>query len=239
MHALDSVSLKLETGERRGVIGPNGAGKTTLFHLISGMLQPTAGRIHLFGHDVTRMPTHRRTGLGLACTFQITNLFAKLTLKKNLLLSLQGLDAMKFSMLRSMSSYTRLQAKADELLEEWELLDRSGLPVWELSYGDQRKVEILLAMAQNPKLLLLDEPTAGLSPAETAVVCGLIRKLPRRTTILLIEHDMDVAFDLVDNISVLHVGKVAAQGTCQEIRNNAIVQDIYLGKSKEEAPYAL
>lgn len=229
LRALDRVSLQVEPGERRALIGPNGAGKTTLFHLISGALSPTEGRIHLFGRDATTMPIHRRAALGLARTFQITNLFSKLTLKKNLLLAAQGLDHTKFSLLRPMSSYKSLHARADRMLEEWGLQDEREIEVRNLSYGTQRRIEILLALIQQPKLLLLDEPTGGLSPAETTAVSDMIRNLPGDITVLLIEHDMDVALDLVDSVTVLHLGRVLADGPRDTVKADARVQEIYLG----------
>jgi branched-chain amino acid transport system ATP-binding protein len=234
LQALYRVSLSMETGERRAVLGPNGAGKSTLFNQISGIDNPTEGRIYLFGQDVTAMPAHRRTALGLARTFQITQLFPKLTLAKNLLLALQGLDGMKFSMLRPMNSYKRILTRVEELLDQWQLQDKQGVAVQDLSYGEQRQVEILLAMAQQPRLLLLDEPTAGLSPMETASVVKLIQRLPREVTILLIEHDMDVAFELVEMATVLHTGRVIAAGPCEEVRGSALVQEIYLGKKVQQ-----
>lgn len=234
LQALYRVSLSMETGERRAVLGPNGAGKSTLFNQISGIDNPTEGRIYLFGQDVTAMPAHRRTALGLARTFQITQLFPKLTLAKNLLLALQGLDGMKFSMLRPMNSYKRILTRVEELLDQWQLQDKQGVAVQDLSYGEQRQVEILLAMAQQPRLLLLDEPTAGLSPMETASVVKLIQRLPREVTILLIEHDMDVAFELVEMTTVLHTGRVIAAGPCEEVRGSALVQEIYLGKKVQQ-----
>ncbi len=234
LQALDRVSLSLEEGDRRAIIGPNGAGKTTFFHLISGVLSPTSGRVYLFDHDVTRMPMHRRTAMGMARTFQVTNLFPKLTLMKNLVLALQGLEPSKFSMLRPVTSYHRILSRAEELLEQWQLLDKRDAVVRDLSYGDQRKIEILMAMAQQPKLLLLDEPTAGLSSVETISVVNVVQSLPADVTILLIEHDMDVAFELVNNITVLHMGKVVASGSCQDIRSNALVQEIYLGAKEGE-----
>lgn len=234
LQALYRVSLSMETGERRAVLGPNGAGKSTLFNQINGIDNPTEGRIYLFGQDVTAMPAHRRTALGLARTFQITQLFPKLTLAKNLLLALQGLDGMKFSMLRPMNSYKRILLRVEELLDQWQLQDKQGVAVQDLSYGEQRQVEILLAMAQQPRLLLLDEPTAGLSPMETASVVKLIQRLPREVTILLIEHDMDVAFELVEMATVLHTGRVIAAGPCEEVRGSALVQEIYLGKKVQQ-----
>jgi len=230
LQALERVSLQLEEGERRALIGPNGAGKTTLFHLISGALRPTEGRIYLFGKEATRMPPHRRAALGLARTYQITNLFPNLTLKKNLLLAAQGLEPTKFDLLRPLSSYKHLMAKVERFLEEWGLWDQREALVRNLSYGAQRQVEILLALVQQPKLLLLDEPTGGLSPAETVAVANMIRSLPANITVLLIEHDMDVAFDLVERVTVLHLGRVLADGPRDEVRADERVQDIYLGK---------
>jgi branched-chain amino acid transport system ATP-binding protein len=229
LQALTRVSLSMEIGERLAILGPNGAGKSTLFNQITGIDKPTQGRIYLFSQDVTAMPAHLRTALGLARTFQITQLFPKLTLAKNLLLALQGLRGMKFSMLRPMTSYKRILTMMEELLDQWQLRDKQGVAVQDLSYGEQRQVEILLAMAQEPRLLLLDEPTAGLSPMETASVVKLIQRLPREVTILLIEHDMDVAFELVEMAAVLHMGKVIAAGPCADVRASALVQEIYLG----------
>ncbi|MDP2726050.1 MAG: ABC transporter ATP-binding protein [Dehalococcoidia bacterium] len=227
--ALDRVSLQLEPGERRALIGPNGAGKTTLFHLISGALSSSEGRIHLFGNDATNMPIHRRAALGLARTFQITNLFSNLTLKKNLLLAAQGLTRTKFSLLRPMSSYKSMHSRVDELLETWDLGNEADTVVRNLSYGTQRRVEILLALIQQPKLLLLDEPTGGLSPAETVAASNMIRRLPEDITVLLIEHDMDVALDLVQSVTVLHLGQVLADGPRDAVKADARVQEIYLG----------
>ena len=229
LQALDRVSLEVQQGERRALIGPNGAGKTTLFHIISGAVPASDGRLYLFGRDATNMPTHRRAALGLARTFQITNLFSNLTLKKNLLLAAQGLDHTKFSFLRPMSSYKQIHDKVDGLLQEWDLWEHRDTLVRNLSHGTQRQIEILLALIQQPKLLLLDEPTGGLSPAETASVSNIIRSLPADISVLLIEHDMDVAFDLVDTVTVLHLGRVLADGPRDEVRADARVQEIYLG----------
>jgi len=229
LQALDRVSLDVQQGERRALIGPNGAGKTTLFHIISGAVPASDGRLYLFGRDATNMPTHRRAALGLARTFQITNLFSNLTLKKNLLLAAQGLDHTKFSFLRPMSSYGQIHSKVDGVLKEWDLWEHRDTLVRNLSHGTQRQIEILLALIQQPKLLLLDEPTGGLSPAETASVSNIIRSLPADISVLLIEHDMDVAFDLVDTVTVLHLGRVLADGPRDEVRADARVQEIYLG----------
>jgi branched-chain amino acid transport system ATP-binding protein len=233
LRAISEVTLKVATGERRAVIGPNGAGKTTLFHVISGVIPPTSGRIELFGGDVSNFAMHRRIALGLSRTFQITNLFAHLSVRDNLVLALQGLSPSKFSMFRPLSAYGPILQRADRLLEEWQLAGRRDALVKELSYGEQRALEILLGVAQNPKLLLLDEPTAGLSPAETAIAVALIHRLPRTMAVLFIEHDMDVALQLCDSLTVLHLGEVLASGSKDEVRQDERVQKIYLGDLEE------
>jgi len=229
LRATSNVDLCLEAGERRAIIGPNGAGKTTLFHLISGTLLPSSGAIHLFGKEVTRLQPYHRAALGLTRTFQITNLFRNLTLLENVVLAVQALDQAKYSMLRPVSSYRRLGHRAYELLEQWGLRDKAEAPVRILSYGEQRQVELIMAVAGNPKLLLLDEPTSGLSPAETGMVTELIRKLDSNITILLIEHDMDVAFALADRVTVLYFGSVLTEGSVSEVQNDPRVGEIYFG----------
>jgi len=227
--ALADVSLAVAPGERLAIIGPNGAGKTTLFNIVTGIFRPSAGRIRLFGHDVTRLPTHRRAQLGLARTFQISTLFPRLTVLDSVLLAVQGLDPARFTLHRRRASYGHLRERAEALLADWGLADRAGQVTRQLSYGEQRQVELILALAGAPKVLLLDEPTAGLSPAETASVAEMIRRFSRDTTILLIEHDMDVALDLVDRVTVLFQGRVLAEGRTDEIRGNPKVADIYFG----------
>ena len=234
LRAVDKVSMSIEPGERRAVIGPNGAGKTTLFHVVSGVLPATHGRIEMFGTDVTHMATHRRIAHGMARTFQITNLFRNLTVQHNIVLALQGLETgTKMTMFRPLSSYKQLLKRADQLLAEWRLGERRDALVTELSYGEQRAMEIMLAVCQKPRLLLLDEPTAGLSPAETVAAAEIIRGLPRDMAMLLIEHDMDVVFDLCDTMTVLHLGEVLASGDPAAVRGNPQVQEIYLGESLE------
>ena len=227
--ALDRVSLAVAPGERLAIIGPNGAGKTTLFNIITGLYRPSEGRIRLLGQDVTRLPTHRRVQLGLARTFQITTLFPRLTVLESVLLAVQGLDPARFTVHRSRERYGHLRDRAESLLADWGLADRAGQVTRRLSYGEQRQVELVLALAGAPKVLLLDEPTAGLSPAETASVVEMIRRFSRDTTILLIEHDMDVALDLVDRVAVLFQGRVLAEGSKDKIRNDREVAAIYLG----------
>lgn len=227
--ALSGVNLSVEPGERRAIIGPNGAGKTTFFNLITGTLPCSSGRIFLFGRDVTDMPTYHRVRLGLARTFQITTLFPNLSVLDNVLLAVQALDPAQFVLHRSRSAYSRLFTRAHALLEQWGLAEQASMLVRTLSYGQQRQVELLLALAGLPKLLLLDEPTAGLSPAETNTVSSMIKALSRDMAILVIEHDMDVAFELADRITVLHQGRVLAEGISEDIRKNSEVARIYLG----------
>ncbi|MBI3090793.1 MAG: ABC transporter ATP-binding protein [Candidatus Tectomicrobia bacterium] len=228
-NALNGVTLDFEPGERRAIIGPNGAGKTTLFNVITGVLPPSAGRVVLFGRDVTRLPMHRRSALGLARTFQINTLFPKLTITENVALAVQAQTRLRYVCYRPWRAYRALTERCDALLTAWGLWDLRDARVSELSYGDQRQVEIVLAMATQPKVLLLDEPTAGLSTAETAVVTALIKQLDPSITIVLIEHDMDVALHLAERITVLHYGEKVAEGSPEEIKTNPLVAEIYLG----------
>jgi len=227
--AVDHVDLEVKARERRGIIGPNGAGKTTLFNLICGEFPPSEGRIVHFGKDVTRIPVYKRIALGIARTFQITNLFPKLTVLQNVLLAAQGLERTKYVMYLPISSYKHLYEKSKSLLKEIELWEKRDVLIKNLSHGDQRQIEVCLALIGQPRLLLLDEPTAGLSPAETLSFTTMLKKLDRDMTILLIEHDMDVAFEFAENITVLHQGGLIASGTKEEIKANKTVQEIYLG----------
>lgn len=229
LQALDNLSLEIQQGEQRAIIGPNGAGKTTLFNLISGQLSPSSGRIYLFDQDVTTLPPYKRAALRLARTFQITNLFPNLTVMENMLLAVQALDSVKFSLCRPITTYHHILGRAQSLLEERNLWDKRNALIRNLSYGDQRQMEILLALAGEPKLLLLDEPTAGLSAAETQQVVSMIRHLDPSITVLLIEHDMDVVFQVAQHMTVLHQGKLLADGSPEEVRKDLQVMEIYLG----------
>jgi branched-chain amino acid transport system ATP-binding protein len=231
LRAVDGVDLTVGPGERRAIIGPNGAGKTTLFSLISGETPPSDGRIVLFGHDVTRYAPHRRAGLGLARTYQITNLFPRLTALENCLLAVQALNPAKFHIHRDLSRYPAFFQRARAVLDAVGLAEKEREAVRNLSHGEQRQLEIALALAGSPRLLLLDEPTAGLSPAESYAMTALLKKLDPAITVLVIEHDMDVAFALTDRITVLHYGKVVADGLAHEVKANPLVQEIYLGTS--------
>src|SRR5437660_8127192 len=235
LRALDGVSLAVTAGERRAIIGPNGAGKTTLFGLISGETRATEGRITLFGRDVTRLPPHRRAALGLARTYQITNLFPRLTALENCLLAVQALTSAKLHLHRALSSYTDHLTRARSVLEAVGLEGKEDEVVRNLSHGEQRQLEIALALAGAPKLLLLDEPTAGLSPAESHMMTALLKKLDPAITLLVIEHDMDVAFELTNRITVLHYGKAIADGPSHEVKPNPLGRERYLGSGSETA----
>ena len=231
LRAVEGVALSVAPGERRALIGPNGAGKTTLFNLISGDLPPSGGRIALFGRDVTNLPPNRRAALGLARTYQITNLFPSLTVLENLLLAVQALERTKLALLRPVTAYPHLYTRAHAILDSVGLADKVGEVVKNLSHGEQRQMEIALALAGRPRLLLLDEPTAGLSPAESRMMTGLLKQLDNGITLLVIEHDMDVAFELTDRVTVLHNGKVVADGSGDEVRADPLVREIYLGSA--------
>jgi branched-chain amino acid transport system ATP-binding protein len=216
-------------GDRRAIIGPNGAGKTTLFNLITGIFPATSGQVLLFGQDVTSWPSHQRTALGMARTFQVTHLFPKLTVLNNVLLAINGLRKSKFVMWRFLSSYRDVYEKAHGLLEQAAFLDRKDTEVRYLSHGEQRQLEIVLGLASDPKVLLLDEPAAGLSSGESTEMAKFLMGLDPNLAILLIEHDMDVVFDVADQISVLHFGEVLETGTPEQIHGSKKVQEIYLG----------
>jgi branched-chain amino acid transport system ATP-binding protein len=223
------VTFKIMPGDRKAIIGPNGAGKTTLFNLITGIFPATSGQVMLFGQDVTKWPSHRRTALGMARTFQITSLFPKLTVLDNVLLAIQGLRRSKFVMWRFLSSYRDFYDRAYGLLERARFLDRKDTEVRYLSHGEQRQLEIILGLASDPKILLLDEPAAGLSSGESSEMIRFLAQLDRNLAILLIEHDMDVVFDVAEHISVLHFGEVLEAGAREQIRRSEKVQQIYLG----------
>jgi branched-chain amino acid transport system ATP-binding protein len=232
LRAVDGVTIAVEAGARRAIIGPNGAGKTTLFNAITGVIRPTAGRVMFNDRNITKAAPHRRAAHGIARTFQITNLFASLTVDENMQLALRGLKSSKFSMFGAQTLDADEVRLAERSLSLARLGDRRHTLVKELSYGEQRQLELALALAAQPKLLLLDEPAAGLSPAERSMVADIIRGLPRDLTLILIEHDMDLALGLVDFVSCLHEGRVLVEATPDAIRGNAAVQEVYLGKAR-------
>jgi branched-chain amino acid transport system ATP-binding protein len=231
--AVDNVSLNVEAGELRAVIGPNGAGKTTFFNMISGFLMPSAGRINFDGTDVTDLPPVQRVWRGMARTFQITEIFPELSVYENLRIPVEVATGHRLSLWSSGTVEKATRARVDELARLGGLAGKTDRIVGELSHGDQRATEIMMAIALNPKLLLLDEPTAGMGDQETYDITQLIRKLHRdeKRTIILIEHDMRVVFHLADKITVLGEGKLLAEGSPSEIAANEVVQAAYLGKS--------
>ena len=231
LQAVAGVSLAVEPGELRAVIGPNGAGKTTLFHLVSGLLAPTSGRVLFRGDDVTALSAPGRCRRGISRTFQITSIFPELSVLENVRIAVQLKAGGNFRLLGGHALLGATERQARESLGFLGLLERAGEPAATLPHGDQRLLEIAMAVAQGPELLLLDEPTQGLSPEDTAATVAVIRQIARerRLTIILVEHDMDVVFDLADRISVLHFGQLIADGAPDAIRANPDVQKAYLG----------
>jgi branched-chain amino acid transport system ATP-binding protein len=229
LKAVDGVTLTIENGERRALIGPNGAGKTTLFNLISGEFRASSGAITLFGSDVTALAPYQRAARGIARTFQITRLFANLTVLENVLLACEALDRRKFMMHRPLSSLADLRERAARLLDDFGLWALRSELARNLSYGDQRMLEVALSMAGRPRLLLLDEPMAGLSAGERASMLHLLERLDSAIAVLLIEHDMDVAFGFADTVTVLDQGRVLFEGHRDEVSANASVRQVYLG----------
>jgi branched-chain amino acid transport system ATP-binding protein len=225
--AISGVSLAVAPGERRLIIGPNGAGKTTLFNLITGDLPSDAGTIALFEKEVTRLRTHRRVHRGLARTYQIITLFPKDTLEHNIALSLLGLSKARWNAFGLISE--NFYREANGVLTRVGLEGKAKRPISELAYGEKRRVEIAMALAQKPKVLLLDEPLAGLSREERAGVKQLIASIPREVTVVMIEHDMDTALDMAERITVLHYGRVIVEGTRAEVVSDPRTREVYLG----------
>ena len=229
VHALSNVSFVVEMGERLVVIGPNGAGKTTLFNVINGQLPPTSGQVFFFGQDITNMSTHQRAHLGQARSFQIVSLFLNLTVLDNTLIALHGTKPSRFQMFRPMGGYRNLMDEARKNLDSGRLWEKRDEFVKNLSHGEQRRLEIALTLAQNPKVLLLDEPSSGLTRDESAEVIGLINDLGSKITVLIVDHDMNLVFGVADRIIVLHYGQVIADGAPEVIRADPRVREIYMG----------
>jgi len=226
--AVNGVSLLVEEGSRWAVIGPNGAGKTTLFRAISGEVHPTEGRVHLFGRDATRSQPYTRAQRGLARTYQVTNLFQALTVEENLAIAAQGRTLSRFVSWRPLRMRGWIEERISGVLDAVGLMGRRHDLVSELSHGEQRQLEIGVALATDPRLILLDEPAAGLSAAERHMMAAMISSLPSDLSIVLIEHDMDIALELVEQVLVLDNGHPIAQGDPVSIRANQQVQDVYL-----------
>jgi len=231
--AVNVVSLTVEPGELRAVIGPNGAGKTTFFNLVSGFFPPTAGRILFDGKDITAVPAHKRVTMGMARTFQITEIFPELTVRENLRIPVEVAAGLRLMPWQSRKTDAEMQERVAQLMELGGLAAKADRLVGELPHGDQRATEIMMSLALKPRLLLLDEPTAGMGDQETYDITRLIRRLHKdqKLTIVLIEHDMRVIFHLADRIMVLAEGSILAEGTPVEIAADERVQAAYLGKA--------
>jgi branched-chain amino acid transport system ATP-binding protein len=229
LRAVAGVSFTVAVGERRVLIGPNGAGKTTLFHCITGTLRPSLGRVLFHGKDVTTLEEYRRTGLGMGRTFQISNVFTELTLLENLTLAIVGTDRRKWIMHRPVRGLGDVGEQAMQGLAAVGLAHRAAERVQHISYGERRQLELALALKSNPRVLFLDEPCAGLSPSERQSISRIIAELPRTITVLMIEHDMDVALGLADRVTVLHRGSVILEGTPAEVQASPLVREVYFG----------
>ncbi len=227
--ATQDVSLTIRPGERRLIIGPNGAGKTTLFNQITGDLPSTAGQIRLFGADVTKLAPYQRAHLGLARTYQIITLFDRDTLEHNVTLGLLGLRPSRWQMWRPLSYYGDLSTEARRILDAVGLSHLADSLVSDLAYGEKRRVELAMALAQKPRVLLLDEPLAGLSNAERATVKQLIAAIPRETAVVMIEHDMDTALDLAESVTLLNYGRVIVDGARDAVVADPRTHEVYLG----------
>lgn len=229
IRAVDDVSLEIADGARHALIGPNGAGKTTLFNVIAGSIAPTAGTIQFAGEDITKSTEYARAIKGVARTFQHSQLFLRETVLENVLLATMRQQRKSWNMFRPVTSYRKLRAQAFELLERIDLAARAHDLVAVLSHGERRQVEVALALATEPRLLLLDEPAAGMSQAETESFIELIEGLPRSVTVLLIEHDLDLVLGFADTVTMLHLGQHLVTGTPAEVQASSAAQEAYLG----------
>jgi branched-chain amino acid transport system ATP-binding protein len=229
LRAIDSVSFTVAAGERRAVLGANGAGKTTLFNTITGDFLPTAGRVVFFGEDVTDLPPYERIRRGLRRTYQSSLLFRELSVRDNLFLAARGIARGRFSMLRARAGHPT-QLSADDLLDRIRLSHIAERPVGELSHGQQRQLEIGMALAGAPRLILFDEPAAGLSPAERRELVALLGAFPPHMGFVLIEHDLDIALRVVEQVTIMHNGRILKHGTPEQIEGDAEVQAIYMGR---------
>lgn len=229
LHVTTDVDLNVEPGERRLIIGPNGAGKTTLFNLITGELSPDSGSIELFGQDITHVPSRRRAHLGMARTYQIITLFARDTIIHNVTLALLGLSPSRWNPLIDLRRQGHFVENAQKALERVGLGHIANRPLAQTSYGERRRVEIAMALTQNPKVLLLDEPFAGLSIDERRDVHQLLLAIPRDVTIVMIEHNMDVALEFAEHITLLHFGEVIVEGNRAEVVADPRTREVYLG----------
>jgi branched-chain amino acid transport system ATP-binding protein len=227
--AINGLSLSIGKGKRHAIIGPNGAGKTTLFNLLSGRFKPTRGQILFHGRDITGMAPYRISRLGIARSFQIINVFPQLSVFENVHAVLMSKNHIRYNFLRNVKRWEKVAQEAVSLLEQIGLLDKKEVPAGFLSYGEQRGLEVGLTIASDPEVILLDEPTAGMSMDETRQAIKLIDRVTKGKTLVIIEHDMEVIFSLADVITVMHYGEIVATGSPEEIRKDQKVKEAYLG----------
>jgi branched-chain amino acid transport system ATP-binding protein len=232
LEVLFNVNLEIKEGERHAIIGPNGAGKTTLFNVITGTYKPSQGSISFKGKDISGAKPYELTRLGLGRSFQITSTFTNMTAFQNIRLAVLSKSGIRFNLFRKVDKMADITAEAEEILKRINLEKERDFPAGVLSYGKHRSLEISMALATDPDLVLLDEPTAGMSRDQTHRAVDLIRRLTEGKTMVIIEHDMDVVFSLADRITVLHYGSILTTGTPQEIRDNQAVKDAYLGETE-------
>jgi len=229
--ALQNVNINVKAGERRAIIGPNGAGKSTLFNVIDGHLKPTSGRIFMDSEDLTELPLNKRWNLGITRTFQRNNLFLGLTAEQNVRLALQARYGLGKHIFSAPGKFHHLNQETQQVLDNVKLSDYGETLARDMDCGQQRKLEVAIALAGGPKILLLDEPTAGMSPAETQEMIAMLKGILREITLLIIEHDMDVIYSLADLVTVLHLGSVIAEGTLKQIEEDRSVNEVYLGRN--------
>jgi branched-chain amino acid transport system ATP-binding protein len=233
LKVLQGISFYMEEGEKVALIGPNGAGKTSVLNVLSGLTRPLSGSIDLRGQNITHRPTHVRASLGLARSFQVSSLYPLLSVVQNVLLALHGIRRTSYQMIRPMTAYTSILEKADELLGSVDLLSKRDIPCRSLSHGEQRRLELVLALASGPAALLLDEPTAGLTNKESSELAEmLLSAASKDLAVLFVAHDLDLVFTVAQRILVLYYGTIIAEGTPKQIRANQEVRKIYLGESK-------
>ncbi|MEE9417841.1 MAG: ABC transporter ATP-binding protein [Desulfatiglandaceae bacterium] len=230
LEVLFNINLEVEEGERHAIIGPNGAGKTTLFNVITGTYMPSSGQVFFKGNEITGSKPHQLTRIGMGRSFQITSTFSKLTAFQNIRMGILSKRGIRFNLFRKVDKMQAITEETDELLKRINLNEERDVPADLLSYGKHRSLEVSMAMATDPGLVMLDEPTAGMSRDETHNAVELIRRLTEDKTMVIIEHDMDVVFSLADRITVLHLGKILAVGPPEEIKENQEVKDAYLGE---------
>jgi branched-chain amino acid transport system ATP-binding protein len=232
--ATRNVSFSVEDGEHLAIIGPNGAGKTTLFNLLTGFYRPTSGKIYYRGQSIGDKSDYQRTHLGISRSYQITSLFSQLSVMENLVLALQGTKKYRYQMMRDIKSNRELMSGTEKLLASMNLWELRNEPVHCISYGQQRKLEIALGMASEPRLLLLDEPSCGLTTSESDELSKMIINLEKDISVILVAHDMDLVFSIAERIIVLHYGEIITEGTPEQIKASSKVKEIYMGSEEQE-----